>query len=411
MFQVISQRNTDLTNGLPDNCYLPDGTAVNDWDEQSEQPEDSSAVGRPRRANSFTATAIATTVLDHSHRKSVTEFVGTYKSIDKNGDPITLSGKVLLPSSGKFLRYVVVSHYTIGSNIEAPSNSFPLEGIYCDLGYAVIVPDYIGYGITADKVHPYLVMDLTARNVLDMFLAVKRFFDFVGLAPEKDDIYLMGYSQGGATTMAVEHLIESLYNPLQKEEDRIKIRRVMAGGGPYDVKETFNRFVMTNKADYPVAVPLVIQGMIDGNNLDLDMHSIMQDWLCDKLDDWINSKRYTTKQLNNKIGTYTTSKMLTTKGMDVASDEVSELYKAMVSNSIISYDWTPEAPVYILHSMDDETVTFVNATNAKQQWANANIQYNFGHYGGHIKTCLRYITSCYTLFAEDQAEENGSFVN
>ncbi len=406
MFRVLSQHQTDLSTGVPNNCYMPDGIPLNEW-----QDVTNDSTPRPQRTSGVSGAGFAQAVLDQINGRSVIEISGTYQSIDVNYNLITLSGKVLLPADGKFDRYILVSHYTIGSNREAPSNAFPLEGMLCSMGYAVICPDYIGYGVTADKIHPYLVMELTAVNVVDMYLAVKKYFDYVGLKPKYDDIYLMGYSQGGATTMAVEYMIESFYNEYIYEDDPIKIRRVFAGGGPYDVKATYDRFVSTNCADYPVAVPLVLQGMIAGNGLDLQMGSIMQPWLCDKMDEWINSKKFTTAELNELIGTKQTDKMLTPTGMNVLSPEVSELYKAMVENSVISYAWEPQAPVYILHSMDDETVTYLNAINAKQRWSNANIQYNFGHYGGHVKTCLRFILTVKTLLDQDQKEEKANYLN
>ena len=405
MFRVINRRYTDLSNGIPTDCYLPDGSLVNEW--QDNQTDDTP---QRRRTSSTSGAGMLQAWLDKMNGNKVVEISGIYKSLDTEGNPITLSGKVIVPADGKFDRYMLISHYTIGSNKEAPSNCFPLEGLLCSMGYALICPDYIGYGITVDKVHPYLVMDLTAMNVVDMYVAVKKYFDAVKLKPKYDDIYLMGYSQGGATTMAVEYMIEDIYNEYILEEP-IKIRRVFAGGGPYDVKATYERFVTTNVADYPVAVPLVLQGMIAGNHLDLEMSTIMQPWLCDHLDEWVNSKKYVTKEINNLIGTKVTSNMLTETGMDVQSKEVSELFKAMVENSIISYAWIPQAPVYIMHSMDDETVTYTNATNAKQRWATANITYNFGHYGGHVMTCLRFILTVKTLLEIEQAEEQTRYLN
>ena len=402
LFKVTSKRYTDLSSGIPADCYLPDGTPLNSW---TEAPQ----ADGPRKTSGTTSAGFAQAILDQINGRKVVEISGTYTSTDTDYGEITLSGKVLVPADGKFDRYILVSHYTIGSNQEAPSNAFPLEGLLCSMGYAIICPDYIGYGITADKVHPYLVMDITAMNVVDMYLSVKAYFDAVGLRPKYDDIYLMGYSQGGATTMAVEYLIEEWYNWLL--DDPIKIRRVFAGGGPYDVQATYNRFVTTDVADYPIAVPLVLQGMIVGNHLDLDMSTIMQPRLCENIDEWVNSKKYTTGQVNKFIGTKVTHKMLTETGMNVKSKEVSELYKAMVQNSIISYAWEPQAPAYIMHSMDDETVTFLNATNAKNKWANANIQYNFGHYGGHIKTCLRFLLTVKTLLQQEQETEKENFIN
>lgn len=405
MFRVISRRSTNLAEGAPVDCYLPDGTALDNW--QDDEPD---AIPQPRRASGVSVAGLVQSILDQANGKKVVEISGIYESIDADGGLITLSGKVLVPANGEFDRYILVSHYTIGSNKEAPSNCFPLEGLLCSMGYAVICPDYIGYGVTANQIHPYLVMDVTAANVVDMYLAVKKYFEAIKIRPKHDDIYLMGYSQGGATTMAVEYMIEDIYNPYLLDEP-IAIRRVFAGGGPYDVKATYERFVTTNVADYPVAVPLVLQGMIKGNGLNLEMNTIMQQWLCDNIDEWVNSKKNTTAEMNALIGTKVTSNMLTKTGMDVQSKEVSELFKAMVQNSIVSYDWEPQAPVYIMHSMDDETVTYLNATNAKARWANANITYNFGHYGGHIKTCIRFILTVKTLLEQEKIEEKIHYLN
>ena len=331
------------------------------------------------------------------------ELSGIYPSIDLEGEPIMLSGKVILPAKGPIKRYILVSHYTIASNAEAPSNIFSLEGLLVKLGYALIIPDYLGYGVTADHIHPYLVMDITARNVLDMYLAVVPFMEAAGCTPEHDDIYLMGYSQGGATTMAVQHLIE------HHDDEDIKIRRVFAGGGPYDVKATYDRFVETNYASYPCAVPIMLQGMVIGNKLDVDMSELMQPYIYEHLDEWVNSKRLTTGQINDLLGTNITSELLTAKGMDRTSQEVSELYKAMVNNSILTYSWTPKAPVFMMHSIDDDVVPYENATRAKSKWKDANIQYSLGHFGGHVATCMRFIYTVQTLLINDEKEEAGNY--
>lgn len=408
-FKVLSQRETDLSQGFPKDCFMPDGTPIGEYSGSADtttmvlEEDDDSSTLRPKKTSSITVATLTQQLLKRGNQDRVIEIVGTYPSIDNNLRPITLSGKVMLPKKGKPKRLILVSHYTVGSDIEAPSNCFSLEGVLVKLGYGLIIPDYMGYGITADKVHPYLVMDQTARNVLDMYLCVREWLKVVDRAPEKDDIYLMGYSQGGATTMAVEHLIETEYY-FPDEDDYVKIHRVFAGGGPYDVKATYERFVTTDSAAYPVAVPLVLQGMIVGNELDINMNDIVQDWLYHNIDRWINSKRYSTGVINQLIGTTTTHNILTKEGMNQASAKVAELYKAMTINSITSYNWSPEASVYIMHSIDDEVVPYTNATNAKSKWEDANIIYNFGHYGPHIATCLRFIYSVQTLLQEEENE-------
>ena len=392
MFNVSSQRHSDMEELVAEGRLLTMGGEV----------LGSATEGGPKRASSTTITNVVQQLLDFGSGKKAIELVGLYESVDVDGKPIKLSGKVILPADGKIKRCILVSHYTIASNAEAPSNVFPLEGLLVKLGYAIIVPDYIGYGVTADMVHPYLVMDLTARNVLDMYKAVVPFLEKAGRQPEYDDIYLMGYSQGGATTMAVQHLIE------HHDED-VKIRRVFAGGGPYDVKATYDRFVETDVASYPCAVPIMMQGMVVGNKLDLDMSELMAPFIYENLDEWVNSKRYTTSQINKLIGTNVTHELLTEKGMDRTSDEVSELYKAMTDNSILSYSWTPKAPVFMMHSIDDETVPYENATRAKSKWQDANIQYSLGYYGSHVSTCIRFIFAVQTLLINEEKEEGGNY--
>ena len=407
-FCPYGQHEVDLSDGFPSNCYLPDGTRVNDynelWEEVEEEMEtDAEGRAQARKTSSVTVSAILQELLRFGSQNTVIEIPGTYPSINGDWDSIRLSGKVMLPAGKRPKRMILVSHYTTCSNAEAPSNAFSLEGMLVKQGYGLIIPDYLGYGVTSDQVHPYLVMDLTARNVVDMYLAVRPWLKAVGYEPLYNDIYLMGYSQGGATTMAVEYLIENEYS-WEDDPDKIDIHRVFAGGGPYDVQATYERFVNTDVAGYPVAVPLVLQGMIVGNKLNIKMTDMMQTWLYSHMDDWINSKLYTSAQINSLIGTTVTHKLLTEEAMNQKSANVAELYKAMTANSITSYNWIPQSSVYIMNSMDDETVPYTNASNAKSKWQGANITYNFGHYGTHVKTCLRFILTVKKLLEEEEKE-------
>ena len=414
-FRVVGQHEVDLNEGVPTNCYMPDGTRLVDFVEEEssysgkiEYTDSSDSIDGPNNApktSSTNAAEIMQSLLKYHNQNKVIEIVGTYPSINANWDSVTLSGKVILPKGRKPKRLILVSHYTVCSNSEAPSNCFSLEGMLAPLGYGLIIPDYLGYGVTAREVHPYLVMDLTARNVFDMYLAVKPWLKAVGLDPEKPEIILMGYSQGGANTMAVERLIETEYWS-EDDPQQTKIHRVFAGGGPYDVKATYEQFVNTDVASYPVAVPLVVQGMILGNNLAINIEDLVQPYISEHLDEWINSKKYTSGQINKFIGTKVTHEILTEEAMNQRSWKVSELQKAMVANSITSYSWTPEAATYIMHSMDDETVPFANATNAKARWVDSNITYNFGHYGGHVMTCLRFIYSVQSLLEQEEKERS-----
>ena len=374
-FKVFSTNLVDLSKTVPENLLVPEG------DEG--------------KTTSVGASALVADLFEYGRKGKVLELAGSYTSMDiKTLSPVELSGKVLLPKGRKPKRYIVVSHYTICSNEEAPSNVFPLEGILTDLGYAMIFPDYQGYGIDCARIHPYLLLYQNAYDVAMMYLSVKQYLKGTEYEPEEDDIYLMGYSQGGAVAMSTLWLME-------KHMGRgDEVAQVFAGGGPYDVRATFNNFIETNTVHIAPAVPMVIQSMIACYGANSDMADVLQPWVCDKLDEWINSKNFTVNQLRDVMGTTTTSDILTSACMDRTGDTVSELYKAMTENSVLAQDWTPATPIYMLHSIDDDVVPFVNATKAKDKWKDANIQYNFGHYGSHMKTCLRFIFTVQTSLKE-----------
>lgn len=387
MFKAISQNNIDLAMGIPDNTTLPDGTPVNEYIE---------GCMTDTKATSFGASDFLQNFLKWSTQGNVIEISGIYQSFDDYGKPVTLSGKVVLPKDKPVKRVILVSHYTIGTIAESPSNIFPLEGQLAQMGYAMVIPDYIGYGVTSDRYHPYLMMELTAHNVIDMYRAVKPFLKAIGKEPVYDDIDLMGYSQGGGTTLAVQYMLETQYGP--KNNEHIKINTVFAGGGIYDIKATFERFIDTNHASYPVGVPFVIVGQVKGNHLpDEYIDKLLRPEIARNVEEWFLRKKIPTLKINALINTKKTDEILSPLALDRTSTEISELYKCMSKNSVLSLSWKPEAPIYMLHSIDDDTVPFENASRAKERWPEANIQYNFGHYGNHVFCCLRFIYTVKTL--------------
>ena len=148
-FQVIGQCETDLSGGIPDNCYLPDGTPINEWRDENQESWNGADGRRERKTSSVTAAAILQEMLKWGNQNQVIEIAGTYPSVNLDMDTIMLSGKVILPKGRRPKRLILVSHYTVCSNKEAPSNCFSLEGILAKSGYGLIIPDYLGYGVTA----------------------------------------------------------------------------------------------------------------------------------------------------------------------------------------------------------------------------------------------------------------------
>ena len=308
---------------------------------------------------------------------------GTYTGHDIDGSPITLSGKLLIPKDGPVKNMIIVSHYTIGANYECPSETFPLEGILAAKGYAVVIADYIGFGVTAGRVHPYMHVESTARSVVDMALAVKPYLRHIGREPESEKVLLVGYSQGGSTTLAVMSMIQEEY------EEILPIRKVYCGGGPYDLAATFDRAMADDITGIPCAIPMIVQGVNVGEDLKLNMSDFFMPDLLAHYDEWINSKQYSVKEINRLMNAESLHELMTKNGRDKTSPETAKLYKALMINSVLGF--IPHHPIYMFHSMDDGTVPFVNAQRAEYYFKGYNIDFDFDHYGKHGTGALRFI--------------------
>lgn len=331
---------------------------------------------------------VANLVETMTHNKII-QVAGNYTGHDIDGSPITLSGKVLLPAEGKIKGMVIVSHWTIGSSRECPSECFPLEGILASKGYAVVMADYIGYGVTSNRIHPYMHLESTARSVVDMALAVKPYLKAIDREPESDRVILVGYSQGGSTTLGVMSILQDEY------KTELPIEMVFAGGGPYDLAATFDVAMLEDKTGIPCAVPMIVQGVNEGEGLDLNLSDFFQPILMEHLDEWINSKQYSVAEINTMLNAQKVSDLMTDVGRDKTNPQTAKLYRTLMWNSILIF--TPRAPVYIFHSMDDMTVPFTNALKAEEYFKGNNIIYDFDHYGNHQSGAVKFILKVYNI--------------
>lgn len=369
-FKVLSVKLTDVA--LADGTLNPDVQLMGD-----EGPDTKLAV--------TSIDYLVSDLLGCVMSNSLIHISGTYLGRDIDGSPLTLSGKLLIPRDGAIKNMVIVSHYTIGSNRECPSESFPLEGILAAKGYAVVMADYIGYGVTVQRIHPYMHVFSTASSVIDMALAVKPYLESIGRKPESEEVYLMGYSQGGSTTLGVMREIQRYYS------DRLPVRKVFAGGGPYDLAATYDTAMEEDHTDIPCAIPMIVQGINEGEHLGLDMADFFQPKLLENYREWINSKQYTVGEIDKLIGARALSEIMTPTGRDRTSPKTASLYRALMFNSVLNF--IPAYPIYLFHSMDDGTVPFINAMRAEEYFKGRDITFDFGHYGSHGMGAVYFITS------------------
>ncbi len=329
-------------------------------------------------------------LLSTSMMASIKQVAVSYTSMDLNNQPIILSGKIYIPSTGRPKGLVIANHYTIGSNQECPSNSFCIEAVFASKGYAVLMADYLGFGITQDSIHPYLHLQSVTRNVLDMIDGATNYLCIIDKEPTTNDIYIVGYSQGAAVTLGLQKLIE--------QNNSCSLKKVFAGAGPYCPSATYDYCVQENNIGIPCAIPMLVQGMNVGEKLGLNMVDFFAEPLLSNYEEWINSKKYTMVEINHLIGRKPLNEIITANGLDKTKKATHKFYQALLRNDII--DWTPQTPLYLFHSTEDDMVPFLNSELLQTSFEKQNIEhisYDFGEYGIHMQGALEFLQRVYNM--------------
>ena len=268
-----------------------------------------------------------------------------YYTNDPDGKRIIVSGIVAYPVSENIRGVILAGHGTIGASREAPSEKMnDWMSLLALAGYMVISPDYIGYGASKHLPHPYLHAGLTAATSIDMYFAVGEYMALRGKPLPNGDISVLGYSQGGSAALAIQKLAEEEYT---KE---IRILRVTAGGGPYDLSFFFEQMKGGNFMPSPF-IPMTILGLDYGDKLRLDMAQFFIEPLLTEYKAWILSKDFTVGEIKERIGTDFLAPSLYTQEH---SPGVQKLYASLAANSLV--DWTPRAPITLIHGRTDDVV-------------------------------------------------------
>ncbi len=142
------------------------------------------------------------------------------------GKPIDSEGLLLIPEAVNEIRLLVYLHGTeipskmLGADKITPSHFDGGIEDYRDVrnmglgwasaGYTVFIPDYIGFGITLGKDHPYLVYSEMFVSNIDGLLAVKdalkqKSFSF------NNKLFITGWSQGAGAALSMNKFIQESY--------------------------------------------------------------------------------------------------------------------------------------------------------------------------------------------------------
>ena len=278
------------------------------------------------------------------------------------GKSINASGLLILPENLDTVRLIMYCHGT-----EVPSKLFGVEKITPSLykgdkethrevrnmglglasaGYVVFIPDYIGYGQTLGKDHPYLYYPEMFKSNFDGLLAVKSFISQKGLFYD-NRLFLAGWSQGAGAALSAHKYIQEGYAA------QFTVVATSGLAGPYNFERTAVETLKKKDEDVTI-LPLISWGIYSLNKFSPIRRPTDQLYCFDVFDQMSSLVLPSDKPSGVFHGVFL-SRLL--DGTDT------EFLQELQNNSFHK-GWTPTGKVFLHHGNADRVVPYYNSEDA-----------------------------------------------
>jgi pimeloyl-ACP methyl ester carboxylesterase len=294
----------------------------------------------------------------------ISKSVDIYKVIYKTeieGNEINASGLFCVPSESGDYPLFSFQNGTNTMNIYAPTEyvvnpAYQFIEIIASMGYVVVIPDYPGFGESADISHPYLIKEPTVRSVVDMLYAVKE------MVPEelsdltiKDELYIMGYSQGGWATLALHKALEQDYSV------DFNLKGSVCGAGPYNLNLIFERISVTDTYPMPVYPGYIINAFSVYDQFTNPVSDILNEPYATRLPD-LYKGTLSFDQINSQL-TISIPDLFTSGFLSgfTTDEKYATVRSSLTDNSITA--WNTTIPLFLIHGGGDTTVDPLSTEN------------------------------------------------
>jgi len=281
-----------------------------------------------------------------------------YRTAAATGDSTTLaSGLLTVPVSTTCdFPLSVFNHGTLLYDEELSegqaSSQQHLIGIpFAANGYVSLLPDLLGYGATPVELpHPYLHSASEASAVIDMLRAARTFCQERGTLLN-DQLFLLGYSQGGHTTMAAHRELESAH------AEEFSVTASAPCSGAYDLSGIArDSMLYSDRFSIGLFLAFTLQSY---QFVYEDLYGDLSEAIMPPYDDQMLrmlDRAMPESDLEDSLRSPAYEMFQPLYFEEVVSDEVHPLNVALRANDV--YDWVPRAPVRFVYCEGDDRVPF-----------------------------------------------------
>lgn len=294
----------------------------------------------------------------------MTAYNYVYPSTDPEGQPVTLSATITLgdvvKQSKTAMGLVLYNHYSIYRADQCPSQGeLSIQKSLVHSPLITISADHYGFGVTVSEHQAYCISSVNAQASVDALLAAEKLLASMGYTWD-DNLFNVGYSQGGQTAMGVTRLVAQRYPD-------IKITCTLAGAGPYDIAATYRLMMQDTTGGHPTNVISVLLSYNEYAHLGMEPSQMFLEPVLSHIEEWFYSKQYTRQEIDALIGTGAVAAYIAPALIDLESNLSLQLAQALATDNLCQ-GWTPRSDeaIYLFHNTQDDIVPLVNTENLYQ---------------------------------------------
>jgi len=285
-----------------------------------------------------------------------------YNTPDVDGTtPTTASGLIFIPI-GDTCQMPMMA-YLHGTKVKKDETFYYLNGewflgvLTATSGYVMCLPDYLGLG-NSPGIHPYQHARSEATASIDILRSAR-----IICAEEQrqlnDQLFIVGYSQGGHSVMATHRMIQ------EELANEFTVTASAPGSGPYDMAGSqLDMVASLDPYAQPGYLPYLIQSYqhVYGNLYDSiqEIYVSPYDQTLPPLLDGNSNMG----QLNAAMPSVPREIFQQAYQDAFFSDPQHPAQIALRDNDV--YQWIPEAPVMFNYCRNDEEVTYLNTIVASE---------------------------------------------
>jgi len=320
----------------------------------------------------------------------------TYNTTYK-GQNIKASGLVAFPDTDQGMPILNFNHGTTSLHADAPTEDLIQYSFFSNAasaGYIFVIPDYLGFGVSENIVHPYYRSDITGQTVVDMIRAAKELAAIEGYN-FNGDVFLSGYSEGGFATMSAH------YNMEKNNYSGLNLVASAPASGGYDITGMLDYFISKETYHVPYYIAYVAMGYKTSYDWSLPLSSIFNEPYASIIPEYFNGK-YSGYEINSVLSD-DMSELLTSNFINnIYTDaDLKIIVDAFEENSLDQ--WVPKNKMIMYHGTDDITVPYQNSFDTYNSFISLGADKNIVEFidlvgENHSSGSLPYIVSLFDEF-------------